>query len=491
MVACLAPTHTSDTDGTTGAPYDLFQARQHGLGNQIDVINGSGSWVEPGDDTSDDGDGYDDAGNMVYGPQPLNPTSHHVYKYDAWNRLTEVSDSSGTVATYSYDGLNRRVSKTVGSDTTHYYYNTNWQVLCEYLNDTYQLSYVWGLDYIDSPIQREEAGGTILQYLFDANRHITSLHDATNGGIVERYQYDPYGKVTVLHGASDADGAVTEWEKDTGGSDVDNEILFTGMRYDPETGLYHVRNRYWHFGLGRWTQEDKAGYVDGMNLYAGYFVMAGAMDPSGKKSWKNKDPLNISFLGVNPFGKAFDAKGLIDYWADHTFTSKDIRAAKKTINAYFDIDGDGRLTSKDCPPFKLGITGYSWGAWTALQLAHGLGKDFEIRMGLVDPIDTLRSDRPVKRKRRFSPRGPKYKYVSDGARFASKPPNVVSAVNYYQTLGCSKSCPGSSEWYRSQPIQGFDMNADMSIALDKSNAHVIIGYKWSKNASLSAHLGWK
>lgn len=190
-------------------------------------------------------------------------------------------DPESTVATYRYDGLNRRVSKTVGSDTTHYYYNTNWQVLCEYVNDTYQLSYVWGLDYIDSPIQRVEAGGTILQYLFDANRHITSLHDATNGGIVERYQYDPYGKVTVLHGSTDQDGAVTEWEKDNGGSDFGNEILFTGMRYDPETGLYHVRNRYWHFGLGIWTQEDKSGYVDGMNLYAGYFVMAGAMDPFG------------------------------------------------------------------------------------------------------------------------------------------------------------------------------------------------------------------
>jgi hypothetical protein len=48
------------------------------------------------------------------------------------------------------------------------------------------------------------------------------------------------------------------------------------------TGLYCVRNRYLHPRLGRWLERDRAGYVDGMNLYQ--YVMsnpAGLVDPTG------------------------------------------------------------------------------------------------------------------------------------------------------------------------------------------------------------------
>jgi len=46
-----------------------------------------------------------------------------------------------------------------------------------------------------------------------------------------------------------------------------NEILYCGYRFDPETRLYHVRNRAYHPTLGRWLQRDPLEYVDGMNLY--------------------------------------------------------------------------------------------------------------------------------------------------------------------------------------------------------------------------------
>ena len=84
--------------------------------------------------------------------------------------------------------------------------------------------------------------------------------------VVERYAYDPYGQVTVLDGESgyDADGSVTEWSADAGGSDWGNEIRFAGHRLDPESGLYHVRRRMYHPTLGRLMQRDPLGYVDGM-----------------------------------------------------------------------------------------------------------------------------------------------------------------------------------------------------------------------------------
>ena len=147
--------------------------------------------------------------------------------------------------------------------------------------------YVWSQRYIDAPVLRDRdadadpatgdlgLGGSGLEerlyYLTDVNMNVRSLVD-TNDDAVERYAYDPYGRATILHGAYGTDSevdnsSVCEWDEDTSGTDVANEILFCGYRLNPETGLYHVRNRDYHPTLGRWLQRDPLGYVDGMSLY--------------------------------------------------------------------------------------------------------------------------------------------------------------------------------------------------------------------------------
>jgi RHS repeat-associated protein len=64
--------------------------------------------------------------------------------------------------------------------------------------------------------------------------------------------------------------------------DHENPFLFTGRRYDTETGLYYYRARYYNPTTGRFLQTDPIGYGDGMNMYAycknGPVSMA---DPSG------------------------------------------------------------------------------------------------------------------------------------------------------------------------------------------------------------------
>jgi len=109
--------------------------------------------------------------------------------------------------------------------------------------------------------------------LNDANMNVTCLID-TGGDAVERYDYSPYGQVEVLDEDWSADG--------DGVSDVDNQILFAGYRLDPDSALYHVRNRMYHPTLGRWLQRDPVDYRDGMTLYA-YVRSAptGATDPLG------------------------------------------------------------------------------------------------------------------------------------------------------------------------------------------------------------------
>jgi RHS repeat-associated protein len=88
---------------------------------------------------------------------------------------------------------------------------------------------------------------------------VTAVTD-TNGAVEERYSYTPYGEVTVLdpNFGVDSDGV----------SDMQNEILYTGRRLDPETGLQLNRNRFYAAHLGRWVNRDPIGYEGGSwNLY--------------------------------------------------------------------------------------------------------------------------------------------------------------------------------------------------------------------------------
>jgi RHS repeat-associated protein len=52
------------------------------------------------------------------------------------------------------------------------------------------------------------------------------------------------------------------------GSSYGWDVLFAGYRYDAESGLYHVRNRAYHPGLGRWLSRDPFDYLAGSNLLA-------------------------------------------------------------------------------------------------------------------------------------------------------------------------------------------------------------------------------
>jgi hypothetical protein len=102
----------------------------------------------------------------------------------------EVKSGETTVAAYEYDGLNRRIVKTLDANT-HYdcFYNASWQLLEVRKNDyTNPLEhYLWSLRYIDAPVIRWRDGNTdgdcsvasdgdsIVHYLTDANPPLLSL----------------------------------------------------------------------------------------------------------------------------------------------------------------------------------------------------------------------------------------------------------------------------------------------------------------------------
>jgi len=122
--------------------------------------------------------------------------------------------------------------------------------------------------------------GNVVEHftLQDANFNVTAVTDNA-GTVVERYAYTPYGEATELEADFSAD-AVNK-------SDIDNELLYTGRRLDPETGLQLNRNRFYASHLGRWVNRDPIGYEGSKwNLYE----YVGGMplkywDPSGLAWW--------------------------------------------------------------------------------------------------------------------------------------------------------------------------------------------------------------
>ncbi len=79
-----------------------------------------------------------------------------------------------------------------------------------------------------------------------------------NGDVLEKYSYEPYGQVTIYNAVG----------LELNSSAIDNVVLFTGQRHDPETDLYYYKARYYSADKGRFISRDPIGYEDGMNMYA-------------------------------------------------------------------------------------------------------------------------------------------------------------------------------------------------------------------------------
>jgi len=89
-------------------------------------------------------------------------------------------------------------------------------------------------------------------------------------------------------------GQVGAWD-----SDHPNPYLFTGRRFDTETGLYYHLARYYS-EIGRFLQTGPIGYGDGMNMYP-YCrnSLVDFVDPRGL-AWEDPAVRIVSYNGSDP-----------------------------------------------------------------------------------------------------------------------------------------------------------------------------------------------
>ena len=126
----------------------------------------------------------------------------------------------------------------------------------------------------------DSSGNVVEAYDCDAYGNtliFTAADPSGNWQVVQRYVYSPYGTITVLN---------ADWSTPPTGTQPLVDNLYQGMTLDSVTGLYDERFRNYSPSLGRWINQDPAGYINGANRYQ--FVVSdpvGRVDPRGHQGW--------------------------------------------------------------------------------------------------------------------------------------------------------------------------------------------------------------
>jgi len=197
--------------------------------------------------TADAVNAYPTVGGNTYsydGNMNISGDGTWTFGFNTQNQMVSAS-KAGTSVSYVYDSVHRQTQKTVGSTKSRYVY-AGWQRIADYDGTTgnLQTRHVYGPG-LDEPLMEVSSGGTLT--FLHADKVGSIVATTNNSGVVtNQNQFGPFGETPSLGGTT---------------------FGFTGQRFDPDTGLYYFKNRYYSPAIGRFLQPDPVGYVDALNLY--------------------------------------------------------------------------------------------------------------------------------------------------------------------------------------------------------------------------------
>ncbi|HKV76233.1 MAG TPA: RHS repeat-associated core domain-containing protein [Gemmatimonadales bacterium] len=301
---------------------------------------------------------YDRAGNLILRKAGSDSTR---YFYDGLNRLRAVrrgapSHPDSVMARYDYDVAGRRIVKRVYSagtggtvGYTRFGYRDGAVAFETDSGGTLGQRYLWGMG-TDNLLALRTASGTEYYAVLDKLGSVRGMMLRDASGTV---------KLTITYGTY---GAVVDSAGAGLGAGVTLRYRWTGREFDPETGFYYLRARYYDPAEKRFVQEDPAAFAGSNNLYAyANGDPLEATDPSG---------LMTSYKAMTDQANALAAynNGLSDVSAGEWQLYDQVVAMESGLDQ---MDADRNSTEAgqgtECRPDKHGLcpgglTPDQWGA---------------------------------------------------------------------------------------------------------------------------------
>ena len=179
------------------------------------------------------------------------------YLYDGFGRLEQVTKADGSFQKNHYDAEGLRAEMEENGQLVKFLYNENREAAAEEESDGNVIRYIRGLGLISSDSEKAK---TYYHYVSDEQGSITHVINGEEKESGELPQENVQPQV-LNHYEYDAFGNTVSCEEQ-----VHNRFRYTGEQYDPLTGQYYLRARYYNPVIARFTQEDTY-YGDGLNLY--------------------------------------------------------------------------------------------------------------------------------------------------------------------------------------------------------------------------------
>ncbi|MBP5325832.1 MAG: hypothetical protein J6Y86_10130 [Pseudobutyrivibrio sp.] len=202
---------------------------------------------------------YDKRGNRI--AEYENGLLNKTFTFDATNMLSKVVDNTNAEATYTYNGMGKRVAITKPDE---------------------QIEFLLDLTKDYHNMLERSVNGMTESYIYDSNVVSMSKSDedyfymldelgsgmymtGTDGAVVGTYAYDEFGR-TINPGSGKHDSIAY-----TKIGNIIQPLAFTGYQHDEMTDSYFAQARYYDAEAGRFVSEDKVrGYKakpDSINHY--------------------------------------------------------------------------------------------------------------------------------------------------------------------------------------------------------------------------------
>jgi RHS repeat-associated protein len=198
----------------TGATTLVEQMGYDTFGNPVSFNNGTGSYLNQTDSNglltfvydirNPETRAYDNRGRVI--SRKFKAGRVLTYTWDNHDRVTRVNDSTGPSTLFTYDIVNRLLSKTLTDGKTNQVTQYQWDPRNRLLAQTdplgnktsfqYDIIANGRVDVIDQPSSKTDADGNITFYAFDVRDRVIKKTD-TNGGITQ-YQYNLRGDRTAV-----------------------------------------------------------------------------------------------------------------------------------------------------------------------------------------------------------------------------------------------------------------------------------------------------